>query len=40
VGALKGFVAPAYQLTRDVVLGVRSQLRVDRSEVVTNIDAA
>jgi len=36
---LKGFVGPAYQLTRDVVLGVRSQLRVDRSEAIPNIDA-
>jgi hypothetical protein len=31
---LKGFVHPAYQLSRDVILGVRSQLRVERAAVI------
>lgn len=36
---LKAFVAPVYQLTQDVVLDVRSQLRLDRSGVLADIDA-
>lgn len=37
---LKGFRGEAYQLTRDVVLGVRSQLRVDRSDAITQLDGS
>lgn len=36
---LKAFVAPVYRLTQDVVLDVRLQLRLDRSGVLTDIDA-
>jgi hypothetical protein len=37
---LKSFPGSAYQLTRDVVLGVRSQLRVDRANAISEPDAS
>jgi hypothetical protein len=37
---LNSFRGPAYQLTRDIVLGVRSQLRVDRANAISEPDAS
>jgi hypothetical protein len=35
---LSDFAGPAYQLTADIVLGVRSQLRVDRQDAISDMD--